>query len=524
MSVQPASDLVPLAERTGVLHSLRLAMVIAVLGAAAVVPDTLGAPVGRLALVTAVYASLVVAAECVHRASQMRRLTLVGTTLLADGVWIAAVVTRTGGPRSLLMFLVILHVVAVTLLASYRTGLKIAVWHSLLLIVVSAGVVPEWEPPDRDVDDGVLVLWVVAFLAAAVGTAAFSSLNERELRRSRREVRELAAMGSELQEVRTPEQVVRVLLDRIIKTFGFARCALVVGDMDGIREISVASGTESQAADLICVDSRHRGPDEVLQQAWRERKFQLVRRLGADSPALSDALPGARNLVVVPMAAEGRPVGAVVAERGGTLGALISLSQVNALEEFAAHGSLALRSAWLLAEVERLARVDDLTGLPNRRTLEDTLEREVARAERSREPLSVVMLDIDHFKRLNDTYGHPLGDEVLRLIGQVLANSVRQVDLPARYGGEEFVLVLPDCPAREAARIAEQVRRTIETRSDGLAVTASAGVATMPANARTPAELVQAADEAMYQAKRAGRDRVSISARQPSVVSPSVVA
>ena len=499
-----ASELVPLAERTGVLHAFRLAMVAGVLVVAALVPDTIGASVASLAPLTAVYAVVTVGAEGARRAARRRGLALVGALLLADAAWIAAVVALTGGPRSLLSYLVVLHLVAVTLLASYRTGLKIAVWHSLLFLV-GTGLSGR-----ADGVDSAVVATVSAFMIMALGTAAFSAVNERELRRSRGELLGLTSMGSELEQVRTPDAVARVVLRRVLETFGLRRAALVVGDEAGTREMWVAN----DGGRLVTHDERKAPADEVLRRCWHRRLPELVRALDDDAPVLAAALPNASNVVVLPLVADGRAIGALAVERGGGLAALISATRVRALVQFAAHGALSLRNAWLLTEVERLARVDGLSGLANRRTFEETLEQEVARAQRSGEPLSLVLLDIDHFKRLNDTYGHQVGDDVLRLVGQALEANVRQVDLAARYGGEEFGLVLPNCPLDAALKVAEQTRETIGGRAGELPVTASAGVATLGVHATTAAELVNAADEALYRAKREGRDRVRQSGRR----------
>ncbi len=514
-------ELVPLAERANVLQTFRLAMVAAVLVSTTLAADTVGAPVGAVAQVTAGYALFTVAAEATRRALRRRCLDLIGAMLLADGVWIAAVVTRTGGPRSLLAVLAGVHVVAVTLLASYRTGLKIAVWHSLLFVVAhyarSTGVIGGWDPPGSPgpapVPQSAVVAGVVTFLVLAVATAVFSSLNERELRRSRRGLQGLVALGDQLQDVRSPDGVGPVVLRCLLQSFGVRRAAMVEGDGEEISRVWVADAAGVRTLDLGWAGRR---PGQVLLRCWQEREPQLVRTLGPDASVLGTALPDAKNMAVVPMVADGNVVGALVVEHGVGVDA-VSGTRVNALTEFAAHAALSLRSATLLAEVERLARVDELSGLPNRRTFDETLEREVARAVRSGEPLSLVMLDVDHFKRINDTWGHHRGDDVIRLLGQTLGTCVRQLDLPARYGGEEFALILPDCTGPQAVRVAEQLRSALSARCGEIPVTASAGVATLPGNAATGAELVAAADEALYASKRAGRDRVTFSDRQAPV-------
>ncbi|MDQ3571430.1 MAG: sensor domain-containing diguanylate cyclase [Actinomycetota bacterium] len=161
--------------------------------------------------------------------------------------------------------------------------------------------------------------------------------------------------------------------------------------------------------------------------------------------------------------------------------------------------------ARLLAKVEALARTDELTGLPNRRSWEDQLRREIARARRSDDPLSLAILDLDCFKDYNDQHGHQAGDRLLIEAGAAWRMALREGDLIARYGGEEFAVVLPDCPPREAAVVVERLRAAVP---DGASCTA--GVATLD-RAETAESLVNRADTALYEGKRAGRNRTVIS-------------
>jgi diguanylate cyclase (GGDEF)-like protein len=165
-------------------------------------------------------------------------------------------------------------------------------------------------------------------------------------------------------------------------------------------------------------------------------------------------------------------------------------------------------------QVEKLARTDPLTGLANRRTLHEAMQREIARAGRLGEGLSLVMADLDHFKSINDQYGHLTGDHVLASAGAVFQSHLRPYDLPARYGGEEFVLLLPATSTEGAMVVAERMRKTladITVPDCPRQVTMSLGVATwMPGE--TPEQFVARADAALYQAKNAGRNRVEASA------------
>jgi two-component system cell cycle response regulator len=179
----------------------------------------------------------------------------------------------------------------------------------------------------------------------------------------------------------------------------------------------------------------------------------------------------------------------------------------------ASHAVVALDNARLHRIVERQALLDGLTGLANRRQCEETLADELARVERFGGSLAVVVADLDWFKDVNDRYGHPAGDTVLREFALLLRETVRDVDLAARWGGEEFLLILPGTDLKGGAQVAERIRvalaRRIVLAADGtpIPVTASFGVAATPP-ARTGSELFAAADRALYEAKRAGKNRV----------------
>ena len=185
----------------------------------------------------------------------------------------------------------------------------------------------------------------------------------------------------------------------------------------------------------------------------------------------------------------------------------------------ASHAVVALDNARLHRIVERQALVDGLTGLPNRRQCEETLADELARIERFGGPLAVVVADLDWFKDVNDRYGHPAGDAVLRELAVLLQETLRDIDLAGRWGGEEFLLILPGTDLDGGAQVAERIRVALAGRivlsADGtpIPVTASFGVASTPA-ATTASELFAAADAAMYEAKRAGKNRVE-TAPQP---------
>jgi diguanylate cyclase (GGDEF)-like protein len=167
----------------------------------------------------------------------------------------------------------------------------------------------------------------------------------------------------------------------------------------------------------------------------------------------------------------------------------------------------------LQEQLREQAHRDPLTGQYNRRYLDTTLQREMIKAAREQLPITLLMVDIDHFKAINDTHGHPVGDEVLRQIGLILATHARSHDVVCRYGGEEFLLLLPQLPSTQALQRAEQLRRSAKTHvfsteAGDIRVTLSVGVATYPDHGQTVDELLRSADHALYQAKREGRNRV----------------
>jgi diguanylate cyclase (GGDEF)-like protein len=161
------------------------------------------------------------------------------------------------------------------------------------------------------------------------------------------------------------------------------------------------------------------------------------------------------------------------------------------------------------AELERLASTDSLTGLPNRRVWEDALPRELARAVRTGSPVSIAILDLDHFKHYNDTHGHQVGDLLLKEIASLWPGELRESDLLARHGGEEFALLLPDCGTADVEPVVEKIRRAAPP-----GVSASAGAAVWD-GVEEPEQLIRRADEALYAAKRSGRDRTVVAGHGP---------
>jgi diguanylate cyclase (GGDEF)-like protein len=196
---------------------------------------------------------------------------------------------------------------------------------------------------------------------------------------------------------------------------------------------------------------------------------------------------------------------------GSEVGALGFITDPTDLHLLLARARTLLDFKVYLDTCEEQASTDHLTGLANRRRFERTLEREVARTARHGRPFSLITLDIDYFKQVNDTHGHEAGDEAIRSIARVLQQGTRGVDLAARIGGEEFAVILTETNLAGAVEVAERLRlavKAVELPSMG-GIAASFGVAECPSQAETARELLARADAALYEAKRKGRDRVA---------------
>jgi two-component system, cell cycle response regulator len=224
--------------------------------------------------------------------------------------------------------------------------------------------------------------------------------------------------------------------------------------------------------------------------------------------------PTATTQVSVPVGAQGRVLG-VLSLYDREDGEPFTLGDAEALTAFAVQAAVAIENVQLHAEAERLSVTDPLTGAWNYRYFERRFEQEIERSRRFGRVLALLMLDIDHFKSVNDRFGHQRGDEVLVEFARRVTGSVRDIDTFARYGGEEFVLILPETNLEGGLAVAEKLRLAThripfcaEAADGGVRLTVSIGVACFPEHATSPDELLRAADEALYEAKLQGRDRV----------------
>jgi diguanylate cyclase (GGDEF)-like protein len=277
----------------------------------------------------------------------------------------------------------------------------------------------------------------------------------------------------------------------------------------GYRVTTATDGDEA----LASIESYQ--PDLIITDVMMPRMngYELAQRIRAN--------PRTKFIPVIMQTAAGRRVEDL--RRASEVGALGYITDPTDLDLLLARTRTLLEFKAYLDVCEEAAFTDHLTGLANRRRFERQLEREVTRTLRLGHPFSLLMLDIDNFKFLNDTFGHNIGDEAIRRIGKVLREGTRGIDLAARIGGEEFAILLVETELGRGLEVAERLRVAIRGMSVPPAgrITASFGVAECPSCAQTSVDILKAADNLLYEAKRNGRDQV---VGQPVMKSNSAVA
>jgi len=333
------------------------------------------------------------------------------------------------------------------------------------------------------------------------------------LQTSRDELRRnLARLGDTLSSTHDLNRILGVILETAVaETRSSAGAIYVVAD--GRDELTLRAGhgldgRDARIGDTLGVGAGVTGAVAASGEAVRGH-------VGAPGLVAAPAEPRSEELISVPLRTT-----------GGVLGVLNLYDRIDGrpyddrdletIRTFASQAAVALDNVLLHQEAQRLSVTDGLTGLRNYRFFQQAISRETERAVRFGRPLGLLMLDLDHFKNVNDTHGHQVGDAVLIEIADRVRAEVREVDFVARYGGEEFAVVLPETDRQGAEHIAQRIGERIRGRplhASGVEVnvTVSIGVAVLPDDGTTPSALIRAADEALYSAKAAGRDRWSSS-------------
>lgn len=290
------------------------------------------------------------------------------------------------------------------------------------------------------------------------------------------------------------EEVLFSIVSRLREVLEAEDCWIIrVDPKTTVAEVTVKASNPSDRNVAIDLEQY---PD--LKQAYASQSVLFI----------PDAKP--LGIVAVPMVAHDSVLGLIYV-RSAKFDRTLSEANSRFFEVIASTAANALRNAQLFEEVEHRARTDFLTGLPNHRFFQATLSTELGRAQRHNHPLSLLIIDLDFLKEVNDRFGHPSGDMVIRTIGETIRNTCREIDFAARYGGEEFTVILPETPLAGAIQAADRIRaRIAQEQFSGIgSITASIGVSSYPVNALSKEDLIRVADQALYIAKNGGRDRVA---------------
>ena len=348
----------------------------------------------------------------------------------------------------------------------------------------------------------------------------------RELNRTRSEARSRTEMMEILKEVTaalSPEKIYQVLVRRVAQGLHVGRCSVVLASPGDTVGTVVAAYENPTLRDLRVDLARY---PEIIR-ALESGQTVLVSNVDAD-PMYQDvrstwgtgaAGQQTRSVITLPFALHGRLAGVFFLRTTSDDPPLNELD-LGFAEQVIEAAVAALEKAYDIersgdgqAQLRVLADTDPLTGCANRRVLDERLQAELDRARRYDQVVTVVLLDVDDFKRINDTHGHIMGDRVLKQLAVILRRELRTMDFLARYGGEEFVIVLPETGGTGARLLADRILRRVQQHNFGDAavavwVTLSAGIATFPDDRAADEEsLLKLADENMYKAKRAGRNR-----------------
>ncbi|MCG3175553.1 MAG: hypothetical protein MOGMAGMI_00486 [Candidatus Omnitrophica bacterium] len=321
----------------------------------------------------------------------------------------------------------------------------------------------------------------------------------------------LQKLSAELKDLKESDAVARRLAEHALRVLPRAEECAVYAIRPEHEELALLAGLRTDEASV-------REKEGTVFDQWVLKRCQAMMiedarndfRFLTDPGAASHAL---RSVCASPLVTENKVLGVVRASSRSPKA--FNSDDLRLLDVISSLGAVHLRNILLYERMGELAIRDSLTGLYLNRYFQYRLSEEILRGASSGKPLSLILLDIDHFKRYNDEFGHAAGDLVLRSIATLLHGCLRSTDLAARYGGEEFVVLLPDTAKDQAAQLAERIRASIEAhrivlRRTESRVTASLGVSSYPEDGRAKEELIWAVDRALYDAKEKGRNRVVV--------------
>jgi diguanylate cyclase (GGDEF)-like protein len=398
-------------------------------------------------------------------------------------------------------------------------GLSLAVLASIFYISVTAG--ESGGPPTSSV---LVKAAALLALAAAVGIVVkemkssksrllgmFDVLNQRtsELEKSQAQIETIYETSHTLGERLNLDEVVDEILNIVQKILGYRFFSIFL--LSGQNGLSLLGEIKEGEKKRYAEPKGSPFTGRLREVAGNGKPIRIFD--AAKDADFEPTAEGVKSFMAVPMISRGKAIGVMHAS-STRMGAFLDQDE-KIFSILAGSAALAVENALLHHKTQELTIVDDLTGLYNFRYFSRKLATEVMRAKRYHQPLSIIMIDIDWFKRCNDTYGHLFGNRVLKGLAQRIKDSIREVDVPCRYGGEEFAVILPQTKKADGQMIGERIRRRVESaefvnadKDSKVKITVSLGVATYPENGKTPKELIGKVDQALYLAKGRGKNLV----------------
>ncbi len=442
------------------------------------------------------------------------------SAVLYDIIVIPLLIIHTGGINSSYFLLLYLTVSVATYVLTIWFSAAVTMSVSLVyLFSVYSDISYETL---FDISIRIGMLWVYYFVLSYVSEyirkserrllGLFDTLNKRtsELEKSQAELELIYENSRALASILNIDDVAQGVMNIMGNIMRYSEYAMILRDQKGNYYFRARSlngqinyhpksidMTEMQLLDRVC----EHGEDIIIKDMSGRDDYKP---LGEKS----------RSLIIVPIQSHGQITGALVAE--SNLAGIFKEKDKQMLSIVSRSAGLALENAELHNKMEELTTIDELTGIFNYRYFVRKLQEEKRRAHRYSLPLSLIMVDIDWFKKLNDNYGHEIGNIVLKNISKIINKCIRDVDIFVRYGGEEFVVILPQTLNSEASQIGERIRDQIEKASihvDGagkIKTTVSVGVSSFPENGKSQEELLSIADQALYRAKDEGRNVVCV--------------
>jgi diguanylate cyclase (GGDEF)-like protein len=442
-------------------------------------------------------------------------------TSIFDLVFITLLILATGGVKSDFYLIYYLSISLGAYHLGFNSGLFLAFLASFFYLIINAPHLNELFLGDLLIR--ISFLWLFAAGIGKLSTflktsqsnlmQVFDTLNQRtsELEKSQVQIETIYEASRSLGEIYKFEQVIDEVLEIAQRVLRYQHFSILLLDKE--KEVFLLKGKIELGKKF-----KYQNPPQiplsgitgsVLKEEGKGVRIYEVK----DDPRYIPGLEGAHSEMAVPMISQGKTIGVLNAE-SRKVGAF-SEQDHKIFSILAGAAAMALENANLHQKMEELTIIDELTGIHNYRYFVNKLENELKRARRYHQSLSLLMIDIDWFKKYNDTYGHIFGNLILKDLTMVIKGCIRDVDILVRYGGEEFVVILPQTSKEDASHIGERIRSKVEqTKFEDkekklkVRLTVSLGVATYPENGIDPEELVKSVDQALYLAKGKGKNLI----------------